>query len=162
MNQQPKKTFITTNKLINGLNKLSLLHDKNTIDILFDDLMEANYYGRKIRNIRILSIEDIDLNNLFEIAEGTNVWLNVSTQLNNIDFSMVKHLNKLSIEVKENTYENSNGNIIYHKIKCIKLPKNEANKKLMDKLNNELSKKHVERFNSSAQKIRDDSCFFDD
>ena len=170
MNKQPIKTFITVNKLINGLNDKDLLNDIKTLKVLFDDHMEANYYNKKVRNVRVLQIKtinknnivkDIDINEIFNIAGNYNVWLNVSTQLNNVKFPLVKRLNELSINVKPVFYKPANGEITYHKITYIKKPITEKNKNLMNKLNEELSKKHVERVNKLAQSIRDDSDFFD-
>ena len=162
MNQHPKKTFVTINKLINGLNDKGLLNGKTTMRVLFDDVMEAKYYNKKVRNIRVLAIDDIDFNEIFNIAGGTNVWLNVSTQLNNVNLPSIKRLNELTIDVKPLSYKTPNGNISFHKITYINTPNDDKSKRLMNKLNNELSKKHVERVNSLAQMTRDDSDFFDE
>ena len=162
MNQHPKKTFVTINKLINGLNDKGLLNGKTTMRVLFDDVMEAKYYNKKVRNIRVLAIDDIDFNEIFNIAGGTNVYLNVSTQLNNVNLPSIKRLNELTIDVKPLSYKTPNGNISFHKITYINTPNDDKNKRLMNKLNNELSKKHVERVNSLAQMTRDDSDFFDE
>jgi hypothetical protein len=169
--QQTKKTFLTVNKLINGLNDKDLLNDIITLRVLFDDVMEANYFNKKVRNVRVLQIKtidnnnivkDIDMNEIFNIAGHINVWLNVSTQINNVNFPLVKRLNELTIDVKPVFFKSANGETTYHKITYIKLENNDKNKRLMNKLNNELIKKHVERVNKSAQSIRDDSEFFDE
>ena len=160
--KQPAKTFVTVNKLINGLNDKGLLNGKTTMRVLFDDVMEAKYYNKRIRNIRVLAIDDIDFNEIFNIAGSINVWLNVSTQLNNVIFPSIKRLNELTIDVKPLSYKTPNGNISFHKITYINTPNTDKNKRLMNKLNNELSKTHVERVNSLAQMIRDDSDFFDE
>ena len=169
--QQTKKTFLTVNKLIDGLNDKDLLNDIITLSVLFDDVMAANYYNKKVRNVRVLQIKTIDKNNLvkyidfneiFNIAGSINVWLNVSTQLNNVNFPSIKRLNELTIDVKPLSYKTPNGNISFHKITYINTPNTDKNKRLMNKLNNELSKTHVERVNSLAQMIRDDSDFFDE
>ena len=164
MNQQPKKTFLTVNKLINGLNDKGLLNDIKTLKVLFDDCMGTNYYNKKVRNIRVLAIDDIDINEIFNIAGGINVYLNVSTQLNNAKLPIVKQLNELSIDVKPTSYKTPNGEITFHKITYINKPNDDKNKRLMSKLNNELSKKHVEYVNKlcSSTYERDDSDFFDD
>ena len=162
MNQQPKKTFLTVNKLINGLNDKGLLNGKTTIRVLFDDVMEAKYYNKKVRNIRVLAIDDIDFNEIFNIAGSINVWLNVSTQLNYVNFPSIKRLNELTIDVKPLSYKTPNGNISFYKITYINTPNDDKSKRLMNKLNNELSKKHVERVNNLAQMTRDDSDFFDE
>ena len=161
--KQPKKTFITINKLINGLNNKCLLNDATHIKVLFDDHIEAKYYNKKVRNIRVLAIDDIDINELFDIAGGTNVWLNVSTQLNNVKLPIVKRLNELSIDVKPTSYKSPGGEITFYKITYINKPSTDKNKQLMNKLNNELSKKHVARFNACVSSfVRDDSDFFDE
>ena len=161
--KQPKKTFITINKLINGLNDKELLNGRTMVRVLFDDVMEANYYNKRIRNIRVLSIDDIDINELFNIAGGTNVWLNVSTQLNNVKLPIVKRLNELSIDVKPTSCKSPGGEITFYKITYVNTPNTDKNKQLMNKLNNELSKKHVARFNACVSSfVRDDSDFFDE
>jgi hypothetical protein len=172
MNKQPIKTFITVNKLINGLNDKDLLNDIKTLKVLFDDYMEADYFNKKVRDVRVLQIKavnknnivkDIDINEIFNIAGNYNVWLNVSTQLNNVKFPLVKRLNELSIDVKPIFYKTANGEITFHKITYINKPDDDKNKRLMSKLNNELSKKTVEHFNKkySSGNDRDDSDFFD-
>ena len=90
------------------------------------------------------------------------MWLNVSTQLNNVNLPSIKRLNELTIDVKPLSYKTPNGNISFHKITYINTPNDDKSKRLMNKLNNELSKKHVERVNSLAQMTRDDSDFFDE
>ena len=170
-NQQTKKTFMTVNKLINGLNDKNLLNDIITLSVLFDDVMAANYYNKKVRNVRVLQIKtidknnvikDIDMNEIFNIAGSINVWLNVSTQLNYVNFPSIKRLNELTIDVKPLSYKTPNGNISFYKITYINTPNDDKSKRLMNKLNNELSKKHVERVNNLAQMTRDDSDFFDE
>ena len=170
-NQQTKKTFMTVNKLINGLNDKDLLNDIKTLKVLFDDVMAANYYKKKVRNVRVLQIKtidknnvikDIDMNEIFNIAGSINVWLNVSTQLNYVNFPSIKRLNELTIDVKPLSYKTPNGNISFYKITYINTPNDDKSKRLMNKLNNELSKKHVERVNNLAQMTRDDSDFFDE
>ena len=169
--QQTKKTFMTVNKLINGLNDKNLLNDIITLSVLFDDVMAANYYNKKVRNVRVLQIKtidknnvikDIDMNEIFNIAGSINVWLNVSTQLNYVNFPSIKRLNELTIDVKPLSYKTPNGNISFYKITYINTPNDDKSKRLMNKLNNELSKKHVERVNNLAQMTRDDSDFFDE
>ena len=169
--QQTKKTFMTVNKLINGLNDKGLLNDIITLSVLFDDVMAANYYNKKVRNVRVLQIKavnknnvikDIDFNEIFNIAGSINVWLNVSTQLNYVNFPSIKRLNELTIDVKPLSYKTPNGNISFYKITYINTPNDDKSKRLMNKLNNELSKKHVERVNNLAQMTRDDSDFFDE
>ena len=169
--QQTKKTFMTVNKLINGLNDKNLLNDIITLSVLFDDVMAANYYNKKVRNVRVLQIKtidknndikDIDFNEIFNIAGSINVWLNVSTQLNYVNFPSIKRLNELTIDVKPLSYKTPNGNISFYKITYINTPNDDKSKRLMNKLNNELSKKHVERVNNLAQMTRDDSDFFDE
>ena len=170
--QQPAKTFISVNKLINGLRNNDLLNDATHIKILFDGFISVNYYNKRIRNIHVLAIKtmnnnkiikDIDFDELFDIASGTNIWLNVSTQLNDVDFPLIRQLNEINIDVKPSSFKTEKGDGIFYKINYVKLPNNIENKKLMSKLNNELNKKHVERFNELVSSFaRDDSEFFDE
>ena len=170
--KQPAKTYITVNKLINGLRNNDLLNDIIELRVLFDDVMEANYYNKKVRNVHILAIKamnknkiikDIDIDELFDIAKGINIWLNVSTQLNNVEFPLIKRLNELTIDVKPTSYKTPNGEITFYKINYMNKPNTDKNKKLMNKLNNELSIKHVERFNACVSSfVRNDSDFFDE
>ena len=170
--QQPAKTFLSVNKLINGLRNNDLLNDATHIKILFDGFISVNYYNKRIRNIHVLAIKtmnnnkiikDIDFDELFDIASGTNIWLNVSTQLNDVDFPLIRQLNEINIDVKPSSFKTEKGDGIFYKINYVKLPNNIENKKLMSKLNNELNKKHVERFNKLVSSFaRDDSEFFDE
>ena len=170
--QQTKKTFLTVNKLIDGLNDKDLLNDIITLSVLFDDVMEAKYYNKKVRNVRVLQIKTIDNNNIvkyidfneiFNIAGSINVWLNVSTQINNVNLPSIKRLNELTIDVKPTSYKTPNGEITFYKINYMNKPNTDKNKKLMNKLNNELSIKHVERFNACVSSfVRNDSDFFDE
>ena len=149
--QQPAKTFISVNKLINGLRNNDLLNDATHIKILFDGFISVNYYNKRIRNIHVLAvktmnnnkiIKDIDIDELFDIVGGANIWLNVSTQLNDVDFPLIRRLNEINIDVKPTSFKTEKGDAIFYKINYVKLPINNENKKLMNKLNNELNKKH--------------------
>ena len=170
--QQPAKTFISVNKLINGLRNNDLLNDATHIKVLFDGFISVNYYNKRIRNIHVLAvktmnnnkiIKDIDFDELFDIAGGANIWLNVSTQLNDVDFPLIRRLNEINIDVNPTSFKTEKGDGIFYKINYVNLPNTIDNKKLMSKLNNELNKKHDERFNKLVSSFaRDDSEFFDE
>ena len=175
MNQQkqPARTFITINKLINGLRNNDLLNDATHIKVLFDGFISVNnFYNKRIRNIHVLAvktmnnnkiIKDIDIDELFDIAGGANIWLNVSTQLNDVDFPLIRRLNEINIDVKATSFKTEKGDGIFYKINYVNLPNTIENKKLMSKLNNELNKKHAERFDKLVSSFsRDDSEFFDE
>ena len=171
--QQPAKTFISVNKLINGLRNNDLLNDATHIKVLFDGFISVNnYYNKRIRNIHVLAvktmnnnkiIKDIDIDELFDIAGGVNIWLNVSSQLNDVDFPLIRQLNEINIDVNPTSFKTEKGDAVFHKIKHVKLPNNIENKKLMSKLNNELNEKYTARFNKLVSSFaRDDSEFFDE
>ena len=108
-------------------------------------------------------IKDIDFDELFDIAGGANIWLNVSTQLNDVDFPLIRRLNEINIDVKASSFKTEKGDGIFYKINYVNLPNTIENKKLMSKLNNELNKKHDERFNKLVSSfVRDDADFFDE
>ena len=172
-NQQPAKTFISVNKLINGLRNNDLLNDATHIKVYFDGFISVNnYYNKRIRNIHVLAvktmnnnkiIKDIDIDELFDIAGGVNIWLNVSSQLNDVDFPLIRQLNEINIDVNPTSFKTEKGDAVFHKIKHVKLPNNIENKKLMSKLNNELNKKYTARFNKLVSSFaRDDADFFDE
>ena len=170
--QQPAKTFISVNKLINGLRNNDLLNDATHIKIYFDGFISVNYYNKRIRNIHVLAvktmnndkiIKDIDFDELFDIAGGVNIWLNVSTQLNDVDFPLIRRLNEINIDVNPTSFKTEKGDAVFHKINYVNLPNTIDNKKLMSKLNNELNEKYTARFNKLVSSFaRDDSEFFDE
>ena len=170
--QQPAKTFISVNKLINELRNNDLLNDATHIKVYFDGFISVDYYNKRIRNIHVLAvktmnnnkiIKDIDIDDLFDIAGGTNIWLNVSTQLNDVDFPLIRRLNEINIDVKATSFKTEKGDAVFHKINYVNTKNSIENKKLMSKLNNELNKKHAARFNKLVSSFsRDDSEFFDE
>ena len=171
--KQPARTFITINKLINGLRNNDLLNDATHIKVYFDGFISVNnFYNKRIRNIHVLAvktmnnnkiIKDIDIDDLFDIAGGTNIWLNVSTQLNDVDFPLIRQLNEINIDVNPTSFKTEKGDGIFHKVNYVKTKNTIDNKKLMSKLNNELNKKYTARFNKLVSSFsRDDSEFFDE
>ena len=172
MNQQPARTFISVNKLINGLRNNDLLNDATHIKVLFDGFISVDYYNKRIRNIHVLAvktmnndkiIKDIDIDELIDIAGGANIWLNVSTQLNDVDFPLIRQLCEINIDVNPTSFKTEKGDAVFHKINYVKTKNSIENKKLMSKLNNELNKKHTARFNKLVSSFsRDDSEFFDE
>ena len=170
--KQPAKNFISTNKLINGLKNKDLLNDATHIKVLFDGFISVDFCNKRIRNIHVLAvktmnnnkvIKDIDMDELFDIAGGFNIWLNVSTQLNDVDFPLIRQLKEINIDVKPTSFKTEKGDAVFHKINYVKTKNSIENKKLMSKLNNELNKKHAARFNKLVSSFsRDDSEFFDE
>lgn len=160
MNSTAARTFITVSKLIDGLKERDLLNDASKLRIGFSDFFFNEFENNKTVNIRIVSIKTlnnnsvaskIDLNDLFDIAGGINVWLNVGRQLNKIRFPLTKQLHGISINLTQKSFTNKYGDIIsFYKIHYLNVKSGDENIKIMNKLETELHKKTLEWFEAKC------------
>ena len=159
------KNFINVSKLIHGLNPSE---DTTKIRIIFNDVFSVKGKYTTEMNIKVLSVKAMknstvlkvyDMMEIFEIAEGINVWLNVRKQLNKINFGSTKKLHCLDIDLEQKTFINQKGErISYYPIQYIKVKECDVSNKLMNKLEKELEEKEVEyvKANEKEEDFDDD------
>ena len=157
------KNFINVSKLIHGLNPSE---DTTKIRIIFNDVFSVKGKYTTEMNIKVLSVKAMkdstvlkvyDMMEIFEIAEGINVWLNVRKQLNKINFGSTKNLHCLDIDLEQKTFINQKGErISYYPIQYVSVKECDVSNKLMKKLEKELEEKEVKRVENLADKIKDD------
>ena len=150
----PDITHINVSKLIEGLNKKHLLNDVDELRVTFNDSMHTTPYGRRVLNIRVLSIttrnrrgviKSIDFNDIFDITGHINVWLNVGTQLDNVKMPIVRQLREISIDVNPTVCKDYS----FHKITYIPIPNDSEARSRMRRLERELSTKHLEHLETT-------------
>ena len=163
------KSFINVSKLIQGLNASN---DTTRIRIGFDDVFNVKGKGTscqgqspytKETNIKVLSVKamnnsqvlkNYDMLEIFKIADGINVWLNVRKQLNKINFGLTKKLHCIDIDLEQKTFTNQKGEkISYYPIHYISVKEGEQATRLMNKLEKELREKEVQYVDSLAKKV---------
>ena len=155
------KTFISTTKLIKGLNLVN--SDNQYLRVVFNDVMKGN---QKLQNkifVKVLSvalcsgnevINKYDMLDIFKIADGINVWLDTGKQLKKVKFPYLKNLMCIDINLSPKSFTNNQGLIIkYYPIvyKPVKACKESENK--MRKLERELENKEIERVNNLARNM---------
>jgi hypothetical protein len=150
----PDITHINVSKLIEGLNKKHLLNDVDELRVAFNDSMHTTPYGRRVLNIRVLSIttrnrrgviKSIDFNDIFDITGHINVWLNVGTQLDNVKMPIVRQLREISIDVNPTVCKDYS----FHKITYIPIPNDGEARDKVRRLERELSTKHLEHLETT-------------
>ena len=157
------KSFINVSKLINGL---VIPTEATKIRIVFNDEFSVKGRFTKEMNVRILLVKAMkdssvlkvyDMMEIFEIAEGINVWLNVRKHLNKVNFGLTKKLHCLDIDLEQKTFINQKGErISYYPIQYVSVKECDVSNKLMKKLEKELEEKEVKRVENLADKIKDD------
>lgn len=122
------------------------LKPEGDLRIIFDYTM--NIKGNKM-GVRVLSVKcngkEIDMEQIFEIADGINVWLDCGKQLNKIKFGILRELHCIDIDSTLSKFINNKGQeISYHKINFKPVTQSEGIKNMMNRLVKELEQKEVE------------------
>lgn len=158
------KSFINVSKLINGL---VIPTEATKIRIVFNDEFSVKGRFTKAMNVRILSVKAMngstvlktyDMMEIFEIAEGINVWLNVRKQLNKVNFGLTKKLHCIDIDLQQKTFINQKGETIsYYPIQYVSVKEGDESNKVMNRLEKELREKELEYVNNNetSKKIKD-------
>ena len=159
------KTFMSTSKLIKGLNLEN--SDTQYMRIAFNEVMEGNHKLQNKIFVRVLSvslcsgneiIKKYDMSEIFKISNGINVWLDTGKQLKKVKFPMVKTLQCLDISLSPKTFTNNQGlNINYYQISYKPVKSSQQSENKMKALERELEKKEVERVNYLSTNITTDS-----
>ena len=150
------KSFISTTKLIQELMSKQLIPSgEKTVRIIFNDFVVDKRYKSKM-NVRILRIKGVKTNtiinpqDLFNIAEGINVWLNVKR----LDIvSLTKQLFGLEIDLTPKQFTNNKGeHISYFPVSFVKIKSGDENQKMMSELEKEIEDEELKWFNSRYSK----------
>lgn len=156
------KLFLPVSKLIKGLNALQALSSEATkIRVVFNDIFTAEkgtyYKGQK--NIKILSVKamngstvlkNYDMIDIFKIADGINVWLNVGRQMKEYKHTLTKILHCLDIDLQQKTFINQKGETIsYYPIQYVSVKEGDESNRVMNRLEKELREKELEYVNNN-------------
>ena len=155
------KLFLPVSKLIKGLNALRALSSEATkIRVVFNDIFTAEkgtYKGQK--NIKILSVKamngstvlkNYDMIDIFKIADGINVWLNVGRQMKEYKHTLTKILHCIDIDLQQKTFINQKGETIsYYPIQYVSVKEGDESNRVMNRLEKELREKELEYVNNN-------------
>ena len=152
------KLFLPVSKLIKGLNTAK---GTTKIRVVFNDIFTAEkgtyYKGQK--NIKILSVKamngssvlkNYDMIDIFKIADGINVWLNVGRQMKEYKHTLTKILHCLDIDLQQKTFINQKGETIsYYPIQYVSVKEGDESNRVMNRLEKELREKELEYVNNN-------------
>ena len=159
------KTFLNVSKLMNNI---EVPEEATHIRVTFDNVLSGGGNYKSSKSIRVLSVKAIkdrtvlkeyDMMDIFKIAEGINVWLNVGRQLNKYPLSMTGMLSKIEIDLKQKTFiDNTGREVKYNPLSCQQFKNGES---LMNKLSEALKEKeqqyyHLIAENSTEAYVQDD------
>ena len=165
-----QKTFMSVSKLIDGLKPEERPdgleprsgEEPTKIRIVFNDVFRSKGKYTGEMNVRILTVKamrgfavlkNYDMLEIFKIANGINVWLNVRKQLNKTNFGLTKKLHCLDIDLDQKKFINQKGETIsYYPIQYINVKEGDENIRVMNRLEKELEEKEVEYVNSLGTK----------
>ena len=160
-----QKSFISVTKLINGLNINSEESDgSHFIRISFDQFLKTKNDKMCVRLLTVKEIKNnavikiYDMLDIFEIAGGINVWLDVGHQMNKETMSYTrKELNCIDIDTKLSSFITNHGERIqFHKLTYRPVVRSEVSIKKMNNYVKELEQKEQEHINKHLEKFNED------
>ncbi len=164
------KSFLNVSKLISNID---IPKETTHIRVAFDEVISGGGVYKNSKSIRILAVKAIkdstvlkeyDMKDIFDIAEGINVWLNVGRQLNKCQLASTK-LSKIEIDLKQKSFiDNTGREVKYYPLTCHQFKNGES---VLNQLTKALEEKEHEHFklvseNSIEAYVEDDVEFNED
>ena len=153
------KTFLNVSKLMNNID---VPEEATHIRVTFDNVLSGGGNYKSSKSIRVLSVKAIkdstvlkeyDMMDIFKIAEGINVWLNVGRQMKEYKHALTKILHCLDIDLQQKTFINQKGETIsYYPIQYVSVKEGDESNRVMNRLEKELREKELEYVNNETSK----------